>query len=201
MRILKPKGKIILTSQNPFTSRLILSNIGMFGHEIIWEKTQALGFFNAKKLPLRAHENIILFYNKLGTYNPIFTVGTPYTKVHRNELKTNIYHGRIRDSVKINEGIRYPRSVVKIPNPNRHSLHPTQKPVALFEYLIKTYTNEGDLVFDGFAGSGTTAVASHNLNRNFIVIEKEQEYFDLATKRLSGIRHIAQEPPVIESPT
>ena len=185
-RIIKDNGAIVLTASQPFTSALVMSNIKDFRYEIIWEKGKATGHTLAKKRQLKAHENICIFYKKQPNYNPQMTIGRPFKG--RNNIKVykkpseewNIKQGSRAD----NNGTRYPRSVIKISNVNKKNQHPTQKPVALFEYLIKTYTNEGDLVLDNCAGSGTTAIACLNMNRQFIVMEKEQKYYDIILKRV-----------------
>ena len=180
-RIIKENGVIVLTATQPFTSRLVLSNLEWFKYEWIWRKQQGTGFLNAKKQPLRNHESVLVFYSKQPTYNPQFTQGTPYKC---KSGKGSLDYGEQKQVITENNGERYPLTVIDIPY-DRFKLHPTQKPVALFEYLIRTYTNEGDLVLDNCAGSGTTGVACKNLNRNYILIEKEPKYYDIILKRLS----------------
>jgi site-specific DNA-methyltransferase (adenine-specific) len=183
-RVIKPNGAIVLFGQNSFSFKLGLSNEKMFRYTLVWEKTNGGGFLNANRMPLQAHEDILVFYKKLPTYNPQFEAGKPYTK----KPSTNSYGGNYGKHNKIgtvNEGVRFPRSVIKFSNSNYGSLHPTQKPVALMEYLIKTYTNEGDTVLDFTMGSGSTGVACKNLNRNFIGIEKDPQYFETASERIS----------------
>jgi site-specific DNA-methyltransferase (adenine-specific) len=185
-RIIKPNGAIVLTSQTPFDKVLGASNLSMLKYEWIYEKTAATGHLNAKKMPMKAHENILVFYKKLPTYNPQKTSGhTPvnsYTKQH--DADGYCYGKTISVSGGGNTD-RYPRSVQTFSSDKqKSSLHPTQKPVALMEYLIKTYTNEGDTVLDFTMGSGTTGVAAKNLNRNFIGIEKNKEYFRIAKQRI-----------------
>lgn len=185
-RVIKDNGAIVLTASQPFTSALVMSNPKMFKYELVWVKTRPSGFLNAKKMPLRNHENIIVFYKKPPVYNPQFTKGKPYYKKAVSNSQTLNYGSY--DSTGIiwnNPGRRHPTSVLTIANDNHKSLHPTQKPVALFEYLIKTYTNEGDTVLDNAAGSGTTGIACINTNRNYILIEKEKEYIDIINNRLS----------------
>jgi len=187
LRILKPTGVIVLTAQQPFVSDLINSNREIFRYEIIWNKELPVGFLNANKMPLRVHENVLIFYRKLPTYNPIKTKGKPYKKNGTGEK--SVYSTAYMVRKPNLTGERMPTTILDITNANHSNpLHPTQKPVGLFEYLIRTYSNEGDLVFDGFGGSGTTAVAAHKSKRNFIVIEKEKKYFDLATRRLCNER-------------
>ena len=188
-RIIKPNGTVVLFGQNTFTFKLGLSNEKMFRYTLIWEKTKAGGFLNANRMPLQAHEDVLIFYKKLPTYNPQFEVGKPYTKkaITNGDGKNYGKFDRV-GSVSVNEGKRYPRSVIKVSNDNHGSLHPTQKPVALMEYLIKTYTNDGETVLDFTMGSGTTGCACVNLNRDFIGIEKDPEYYEIAKKRIEAAR-------------
>lgn len=184
LRILKPTGVLVLTASQPFTTDLINSNRKMFKYEWIWERDRVSGFLNANKMPMKAHENVCVFYNEQPTYNPIKTKGNP--NHGRGRAVGNKANGGTYGDFTVLENIedtKFPRTVQYFPRPFPN-IHETQKPVGLFEYLIRTYTNEGDLVFDGFGGSGTTAIAAHKSKRNFIVIEKEQKYFDLATRRL-----------------
>jgi site-specific DNA-methyltransferase (adenine-specific) len=189
-RIIKDNGAIVLTASQPFTSALVMSNPDMFRLEWIWEKNAGSNFATLKYQPMKEHENILVFSKSTTKYNPI---KQERAESGKSRVKTPIKYDRYQDggvygnacqevqSV-IRPDLRYPRSIQKF---NRErGLHPTQKPVALFEYLIKTYTNEGDLVLDNCAGSGTTGVACKNLNRNFILIEKEQEYIEIINKRL-----------------
>jgi len=182
-RIIKDNGAIVLTAQSPFDKVLGMSNIKMLKYELIWEKEQGTGFLNAKKMPLKSHENILIFYKKLPTYNPQMRTGfKPYVAV-RNTATSN--YGKQVDSVTtISNGDRYPLSILKFKR-DKDRIHPTQKPVVLMEYLIKTYTNEGDLVLDNCMGSGSTGVACKNLNRNFIGMELDEGYFNMATKRIN----------------
>jgi DNA modification methylase len=189
-RVIKDNGAIVLTASQPFTSALVMSNPKWFKYEWIWEKTQATGHLDAKKKPMKAHENICIFYSKQPTYNFQKTFGHK-RKVslasHKEKTEKNqaeIYHKADKFS-DYDATERYPRSVMIFPSDKqKSSLHPTQKPVALFEYLIKTYTNEGDIVLDNCAGSGTTAIACINTKRNYILIEKEPEYVEIINKRL-----------------
>lgn len=184
MELIKPTGVIILTATQPFTSKLILSNTQMYRYDLIWYKALGTGHLNANKMPMRNHEHILVFYKKLPTYNPIMRVGIMRTKGSKKGNTTTNY-GKFDGKETINNTY-YPQSVIDITNGDRtkENQHPTQKPVGLFEYLIKTYTNEGELVFDGFGGSGTTAIAAYRTKRNFIVIEKDKKYFEIASKRL-----------------
>jgi len=183
-RIIKPNGAIVLTAVQIFASQLIMSRQNLFKYDLIWKKTIASGQLNVNKMPLRLHEHILVFYKKQPTYNQQMTKGTPYT-INRKATYKGEGYNKQTDSYKENTGFRHPTSVLEFSNPRIKGGHPTQKPVALFEYLIKTYTNEGDLVLDNCAGSGTTGVACKNLNRNYILIEKEPEYIDIINKRLT----------------
>ena len=181
-RIIKDNGAIVLTAQTPFDKVLGASNLDMLRYEWIWEKDNATGHLNAKKMPMKKHENILVFYKKLPQYNPQFTEGKPYV-VKRGRKSTN-YGDDVEgyDGITKSDGKRYPTSILRF---NKETgLHPTQKPVALFEYLIKTYTNEGETVLDNCMGSGTTAVACINTNRNFIGIELDEGYFKIAKERI-----------------
>src|SRR5574344_1311528 len=184
-RIIKDGGAMVFTGQGLFSVNLIKSNENHYRYTIIWEKTKAGGFLNAKRMPLQAHEDIAVFYKKLPTYNPQMENGKPYVKkaVTNGDGRNYGKFDRV-GTTNVNKGLRYPRSVIKISNDNHGSLHPTQTPVELFEWLIKTYTNEGETVLDNCMGSGTTAVACLNTNRKYIGFELDKEYFDVATKRI-----------------
>ena len=186
-RIIKDNGAIVLTAQTPFDKVLGVSNLKMLKYEWIWEKTSATGHLNAKKMPMKAHENILVFYKKLPTYNPQKTTGHERkvsTAKHKRNSKNSSNYGE-SSATTYDSTERYPRSVQLFStDKQKSSLHPTQKPVALFEYLIRTYTNEGDLVLDNCMGSGTTGVAAVRLNRNFIGIELDPKYFEIAKQRI-----------------
>jgi site-specific DNA-methyltransferase (adenine-specific) len=188
-RIIKDNGTIVLTASQPFTSALVMSNIKMFKYCLVYEKTKATNYLQAKKQIMKYHEDVCIFYNNKCTYNPQMIYGEPYKKTHRNGNKDGAVYlkdTRKNGDVFENSGERYPSSIIRFKNPSgRGQLHSTQKPVALFEYLIKTYTNEGDLVLDNCAGSGTTGVACKNLKRNCILIEKDEEYFKIAERRIN----------------
>jgi DNA modification methylase len=193
-RIIKNNGAIILFAQTPFDKVLGCSNLEWLRYEWIWEKTQATGFLNAKKMPLKSHENILVFYKNLPTYNPQKTFGhkpiNKYTKKASVQNKTEVY-GKVKTDVSGGgETDRYPRSVQifssdKQKNKLNGTIHPTQKPLKLLEYLIMTYSNEGDVVLDNCAGSSTTAIACINTNRNWIMMEKEEKYFELSKGRIT----------------
>lgn len=184
-RVIKDNGAIVLFGTEPFATMLRASNLKMYRYDIIWCKNIPTGFLNSNRMPLRKHENICVFYKQLPTYNPQKTTGTPYKK-HKNH--SNIY-GKFKEQPRINDGTRYPTSIVSFPSVNTQSyaerLHPTQKPVALLEYLIKTYTNPGDTVLDNCMGSGSTGVACVNTERGFIGIELDDKYYDIANERIS----------------
>ncbi len=187
--VLKDNGVIILTSIQPFTTQLINSNPKMFKQMLVWLKTRPSNVFNAKKMFMNWHEDILVFYNKLPTFNPQMVEGTPYYKKSTLQQREKGVYSKTgeKDGYEfINKGERYPKTVLEFSNPNNHTVHPTQKPVELFEYLIKTYTNEGDIVLDCCAGSGTTAIACINTNRNYICIEKEPKYYDIIKERIRG---------------
>jgi len=185
-RVIKDNSVMVFTATEPFSSMLIMSNNKLFRYDLIWEKPLATGFLNANRMPLRNHEQVLIFYKKLPTYNPQKTIGKPYKMTRRSDT-TNYNSVKKLHWTTESDGKRFPKSVIKF-SADKEKLHPTQKPVALFEYLIKTYTNEGDLVLDNCIGSGTTAVACKKSNRNFIGFEISQEYVDIANKRLAEIR-------------
>lgn len=178
-RIIKDRGAIVLTAQTPFDKILGSSNIKMLKYEWIWKKNRGTGHLNAKKMPMKNHENILIFYKKLPIYNPQMRDGESY--VRTSGRGSSNYGSQIL--VETTNDKRYPLSVIEFPVVER-TVHPTQKPVELFEYMILTYTNEGDIVLDNCMGSGTTAIAAINTNRNFIGFELEKEYFDIANKRI-----------------
>ena len=189
-RIIKPNGAIVMTASQPFTTILIASNIADFRHNLVWDKVSPTGHLNAKKKPLLRHEDVVLFSKaKHGvfTYNPQMRKGAYRNKSPKRS--TDGVVGRCYGTVKhtqdnFNDDY-YPTSVYELSTANRlEKLHPTQKPVALMEYLIKTYTNEGETVLDFCIGSGTTGLAAKNLNRKFIGIEKDAGYFEIAKQRL-----------------
>ena len=188
-RIIKDNGAIVLTASQPFTTKLIGSNFDLFRYELIWEKTLASNFFMANKQPLKKHENICVFYKKQPIYNPQMEKGKPYTDKRKIKKRTSaVMGGEVSPKTDIvNKGERFPSSVQVFSNGNNHSVHPTQKPVALFEYLIKTYTNEGETVLDNCIGSGSTGVACQNTNRNFIGFELDEAYFNIAKERLEEL--------------
>lgn len=183
-RIIKDNGAIVLTSSQPFTSALVMSNPKLFKHEWVWNKSKASNIAQVKYAPLKDHENVVVFGRNRVVYNPQMTTGEPYYKGEAK--KTDIEFMKLKRVNNVNHGTRYPKTVQRFTTAEREGkLHPTQKPVALMEYLIKTYTNEGDLVLDNCMGSGTTGVACKNLNRDFIGMELDEKYFEIATKRIN----------------
>ena len=183
--IWKPNTAIISTAQQPFTTKLISTNYSMFRYCWVWEKSKASGYLNSKKMPLKAHEDIVVFYKKLCTYNPQKTKGVPYNK--GTAVRDTESYGKQTKAVhvKTEDGSTSPRSVIYFTtDESERKLHPTQKPVALMEYFIKTYSNENDLVLDPCMGSGTTGIACVNTNRKFIGIEKDEKYFNIAKDRI-----------------
>ena len=185
-RLIKPNGAIILTASQPFTSFLVMSNIKWFKYQWVWKKTKATGFFDAKKRPLNDFEDVCVFYKKQPIYNPQMTKAE---KIYNRGFVTRKHsenYGKEKIFFQLESGLRYPKRIIEICNASTNNIiHPTQKPVALFEYLIKTYTNEGDLILDNCAGSFTTAIAAMNTNRDYICIEKDDKYFELGCKRIA----------------
>lgn len=183
-RIIKPNGAILLFGAEPFSSLLRASNIKDFRYDWIWEKPNATGFLNSKFQPLRAHEVISVFYAKKPTFNPQRTKGHKRKQSARTDIDSECY-GKSIKRYEYDSEERYPRSIQLFnSDKQKESLHPTQKPVALLEYLIKTYSNEGETVLDFTMGSGSTGVACMNTRRNFIGIEQDNGYFATATERL-----------------
>lgn len=185
-RIIKPNGVVVLFAAHPFATLLAASNLKDFRYEWIWEKPSATGFMNAQKQPLRAHENILVFYKLQPTYNPQKTFGHERKTAKRKDVGSEHY-GKQLNIKAYDSTERYPRSVLLFSSDKQKSnFHPTQKPVALCEYLIRTYTNDGDLVLDNTMGGGTTGVACVNTGRDFIGIEKEEKYFLIADERIAS---------------
>lgn len=187
-RLIKKNGVIVLTAQTPFDKVLGASNLSMLRYEWIWMKNRATGFLNANKMPLKTHENILVFYEKLPTYNPQKTTGHKPVNRFKKHASDGSNYGKTATGIEGGgQTDRYPLDILYYPS-DKERLHPTQKPVALFEYLIRTYTNENDLILDNCMGSGTTAVAAASCNRNFVGIEREQKYIEIAKKRLQCIQ-------------
>lgn len=183
-RIIKPNGAIVMTAAQPFTSILTCSNLPMFRYDWVYDKPAGTGFFNAKKMPLRSHESVLVFYNRLPTYNPQMTHGHERKTSSRLDAKSECY-GKAVKKTSYDSTSRYPRSIQRFnSDKQKGNFHPTQKPVALMEYLIKTYTNENEIVLDFTMGSGSTGVAAKNLKRKFIGIELDEGYFNTAKERI-----------------
>ena len=186
-KLIKPNGAMVLFGSEPFSSTLRLSNIKNYKYDWVWEKPQGVNPLLAKKQPLNNIEYIHVFYKKQSLYNPQFENGSPYvvtrdTKARPCEMPNYTF----KESTTANEAKRYPKRILKFKR--AIGLHPTQKPVPLLEYLIKTYTNEGDLVLDFTMGSGSTGVACLNTNRKFIGIEFDEKYFNIAKDRIENIK-------------
>jgi DNA modification methylase len=193
-RVIKDNGVIVLFGCEPFTSLLICSNIRLFKYNWIWQKNKCTGFLNAKKQPLNDHETISIFYKSQCTYNPQMTVAEKIYKrgfVVRDKekgIQQSDNYGEQKSFLQVDNGLRYPKRIQYFDNNfTRDQLHPTQKPVALCEYLIKTYTNENETVLDNCIGSGTTAIACINTNRNFIGFENDQKYYEIALNRIKNL--------------
>lgn len=189
-RVIKPSGVIVMTASQPFTSILVCSNLKMFKYQWVWEKSKASNFLLARKQPLKAHEDVLVFSESAPVYYPQKTKGDPFAGAGRSkkgsnsDVVNNVPNPTFRND---NHGDRFPRSVQYFKTAESEktgALHPTQKPVALMEYLIKTYTNEGETVLDFTAGSFTTGVACVNLDRRFIGIEMDKGYFEIGVNRI-----------------
>lgn len=184
-RVCKQNAAVVLFSQMPFTASLAMSCPELFRYEWIWKKPQGTGHLNAKKMPLKSHENILVFYRKLPTYNPQWGSGRPYVATYSTHSSN---YGKQKSNITtVSDGRRYPTDVLAFGkvDGDRH-LHPTQKPVALLKYLIRTYTNEGETVLDNCMGSGSTGVACANTGRRFIGIELDEAYFQIAKERVEN---------------
>lgn len=194
-RVIKPNGAIVLTATQPFTSIMITSNLKMFKYCLVWAKSISTGFLQAKMAPLRSHEDIVVFYSAPPTYNPQKTNSDRKNCSRLVTEGNRKYDGQYPHLNKafdyVDDGTRFPKSILTVASERsgKGKIHPTQKPVALFEYLIRTYTNEGDLVLDNCAGSGTTGVACARCERDYILIERDQEYFDLCKRRTADAHH------------
>ena len=182
-RIIKDNGAIILFADGMFTANLILSNPKMWRYNLIWDKQRGCDFLNANVKPLKSHEDICVFYKHKPTYNKQYWYSTPYKKTKNGSLSNN-YGDRGVAYTESTDGKRNPLSILSFPRDGKR-LHPTQKPIALCEWLIKTYTNENDVVLDNCMGSGSTGVACINTGRNFIGYELDEKYFEIAEKRLN----------------
>jgi site-specific DNA-methyltransferase (adenine-specific)/modification methylase len=188
-RLLSPTGTVVLTSQGLFTARLLLSNEDWFKYKIVWEKSKATNFLNAKKQPLRKHEDVCVFAPGRGVYNPQMKNGDAYDKGVRKDQQTGSY-GEFKPSRVKSDGQRYPTDVVYFKTaesePERKVWHGTQKPVALMTYIVRTYSNIGDVVLDNAMGVGTTGIACLREGRRFVGIEKDPAFFDIACQRIEA---------------
>jgi len=184
-RIITPSGVVVLTSSQPFTTVLIHSNMEMFKYCWVWEKNTGTNFLHAKRQPIRYTEDIVVFMNGSCRYNAQKTKGHIPTNSGKGRNTGNIYSGNLNVDYKGGDTTRWPKNIIKFKTVNNYKrVHPTQKPVDLFEYLIKTYTNEGDTVLDFASGSGTCAVAANNTNRKWICIEKDSDIFEISKNRI-----------------
>jgi site-specific DNA-methyltransferase (adenine-specific) len=184
-RVIKDHAAIVLTADQPFTSYLITSNISLYRYNWTWKKSYTTGFMNANKMPLKCCEDICVFYKKLPTYNPQGVIESNKKCVCKKDKDTTIYNDmRLKEGEYTQKYTNYPKNIVETTKKEK-TVHPTQKPVELFEYLIKTYTKENEVVLDNCAGSGTTGEACKNLNRNCILIEKEDQYCKIIEERLN----------------
>jgi site-specific DNA-methyltransferase (adenine-specific) len=184
-RVCKESAAMVFTAAQPFTTTLAASNIKNFKYEWIWEKPQGTNPMNAKVMPLKSHENILVFYRKKPTYNPQMWFSTPYSGFSSETSKIGEVYGKAKSKHRDNpEGSRYPKTILKFKQ--EKGLHPTQKPVELMRYLIRTYSNKNDLILDNTMGSGTTGVACVLENRKFIGIEKDETYFKIAQDRIKN---------------
>ena len=183
-RVIKDNGAIILFSDGLFTSKLTLSNIKLWRYNLVWDKQRGCDFLNANVKPLKSHEDICVFYKKKPVYNKQYWYSKPYKRTKNGSLSDN-YGDRNAAWSESVDGRRNPLSILSFPRDSSR-LHPTQKPVALLEYFIKTYTSEGDVVLDNCMGSGSTGVAALKNNRKFIGIEKDENYFNIAKERISN---------------
>ena len=194
-RVCKEDAAMVFTAAQPFTTVLAASNIKNLKYEWIWEKPQGTNPMNPKVMPLKSHENILVFYRKKSTYNPQMWYSTPYSGFKSDTAKIGEVYGKAQSKHRDNpDGSRYPKTVLKFKQ--EKGLHPTQKPVALMEYLIETYSNPGDTVLDNTMGSGTTGVACVRTDRNFVGMESDVEYYNLAQERINNtvpVEEVAQE--------
>lgn len=196
-RVAKRNAAIVLTASQPFTTALIASNMREFRYCWVWEKPKGTGHLNAKKMPMNNYEDIAVFYSEQATYNPQWTFGEPYTsnksgsvdKVAKTEVSGRHFDGPSHRNG--SDGRRYPKRVQRFGVVERGTVHPTQKPVALMEYLVRTYTQEGETVLDNCMGSGTTGVACANTGRRFVGIERDSNYFAIASERIAAAQRQA----------
>lgn len=191
-RIIKDNGAILLFCQGLFAGKLILSNPRLYKFDIVWNKVRKTGFLNAKKMPMRQHEQILVFYKKLPTYNPQMVKCEPRQRNHSRgngtHKETNRNYGKYGKADDIITDEKYPGSIITFAKGHGKEdwLHPTAKPIELLSYLIRTYSNEGDLVLDNFAGSGSTCIAAIKENRKFIGMEMDNHFFGVADERIKN---------------
>jgi DNA modification methylase len=190
------RGPIVLFAAQPFTSALVMSNIDWFRYDLVWRKNKASGHLNAKKLPLRAHESVLVFYEEFGIYNPQMTTGHKPSNYAKRTTQSTNYGAQGSTVYEGGNTERYPNSVIDWPvvnndDPDRH--HPTQKPVGFCEWLVRTFTNEGAVVLDNCMGSGTTGVACAKTGRRFIGMERDPDYFKIASERIRAA-HVKPAP-------
>jgi len=190
-RVTKPNAAIVLFCQGMFTAKLMMSQPKMWRYNLVWDKVRVTGFLNCKRMPMRQHEDIAVFYRELPTYNPQMEACLPHQRNHsrgpRKDDNTNRCYGQFKDAEPFMSDEKYPKSIVCYPNVVQDNDHPTQKPVDLLRYLILTYSNEGDTILDATIGSGTTAVAALMEKRHFIGFETNKEYFDIAQGRIDQV--------------
>ncbi|OHD27282.1 MAG: hypothetical protein A2Y38_19355 [Spirochaetes bacterium GWB1_59_5] len=191
-RILSDRGALVLMATQPFATDLVNACRDWFRYDLVWDKEYSVGFLNANRMPLRRHEFALVFYRRLPVYNPQFGAGRPY-HAKGGGMKAKGVYKPIQIIATDNDGRRYPTSVLRFPREmnsakSKKLFHPTQKPFALFEYFVRTYTNPGAVVLDSCLGSGTTALACVANNRHFIGIEKDPDFVDVAEARLSRLR-------------
>lgn len=188
-RVIKSNGAIVLTAAQPFSTVLGASKIGLLKYQWYWRKTRATGHLNAKKMPMKDVEDVLVFYSKQPTFNPQGTRECEITKKNTAGRLTAQVYGSVADKDHLQTTTNYPRQVLDFASVhNGGEAHPTQKPVALFEYLIRTYTNPGELVLDNCAGSCTTAIAALNTGRNYLCIEQEEKYVTIARARVAALQ-------------
>jgi len=190
LRVTKPNGAIVLFAQGMFTAQLMMSQPKLYRYSLVWDKVLKTGFLNSKIMPLRQHEDILVFYKQLPTYNPQMVKCDAHKRNHSKgngkHREVNRCYGSYVETPTIISDEKFPTSIISIPKEhiNGKSYHPTEKPVKLLRYLVRTYTNEGDTVLDNCLGSGTTAIACIKENRHFIGFELNKKYYDLACKRI-----------------
>jgi site-specific DNA-methyltransferase (adenine-specific) len=188
-RVAKPNAAIVLTAAQPFTSALVMSCVERFKYDWIWKKPKGTGHLNAKKMPMRDKEDVLVFYREQPSYNPQWGEGEPYKtkagKIVENGLSDN--YGKFGNHREGSDGRRYPKQVVNFPVVERGTVHPTQKPSELFDYFIRTYTQPGELVLDNCSGSGTTAVAAHQSDRRYLCIERDVDYYFASCDRVAAL--------------